>query len=226
MNDITSILENYINEVVHLNAISTYTLLDYDQYSVKSKQLDPQNDPFRSMAPDELKDLRDWFYITTKHDILSIFWNEKIPRTVKELLFIAAKKKRGFVFWQNPIKVITDFLLSLESEQLFETKLREIIQIHNSKADKSYNMIELKRICDRYISDLVSSYITFKQKQSNPEYAKVIFGDIQIFTKDFLDNANSYLNKIKDEDLNEKWKHISYIFEDFIAINYSSVEKL
>lgn len=220
MQNINTVLEKYVSDVAHLNAISSRSILDSIPHSIRDDYLDYRNDPYLNKTPTELVGKT---FLMVNKDAFSALMDEKTPHTIKELLILAAnKEKYSYFFKPQPIKTLVNFILSIKNDQLIEvTKLREIISKHNQDNQKRIYISQLKSLCDRYVSDVVSAYFLFKNKYDNPGYAKEIFKGIQRDTETFISELISYLEKIGNNQLTENWNSISYIFQDFVSFKIS-----
>lgn len=217
MNSIKQVLKKFIADATKLNSISTYQILSYIDYKIDESDLNRQNDSYLYMLPNEL--ISDPALIDYNKDIINsiVLGDNEIPNTIKDLLVIAINDKSKYFLWQKPIKTIKKFLLSIQSEQLIEVeKLKRTIMKHGVKSQRSHLLIELKRLNDLYISDLISSYFDMEKQIENTEYAEFIFSKIQNDTEIFIDQVDEYIEKIEIEDLSGKWLSTKYIFQNFV----------
>lgn len=217
MDAINLVLKKFIADATNLNAISTYSILYAIDYRIDMSELNPENDPYLYKVPREL--ISESALIAYDKDIINSFTidDNEMPNTIKDLLIVAVNDKSNYFLWQKPIKTIKKFLLSIQSEQLIEVrKLKSILTKHSMKNQNSHLLIELKRLNDCYISDLISSYFEFEKQLANSEYAEFLFSKIQDNTEIFINQVDENIGKIGVEQLSDKWLSTKYIFLDFL----------
>ncbi|MFX5344286.1 hypothetical protein ABTC63_20855, partial [Acinetobacter baumannii] len=135
--------------------------------------------------------------------------NDNIPSTIKELFVIDARQRKNFYFWKRPINAITDFLKSIDPNQLKDlSKIKSLISEHNLKAQKNSYIIQLKSLNDRFISDLIHCYFELMKYKSDTIRVITIFKTIQKDTEVFLDRVEYFLENIENQEINEYWNNI------------------
>lgn len=216
MDTINLVLKKFISDATNLNAISTYSILYAIDYRVDMSELNRKNDPYLFKNPRDI--MSDPFVFAHNRDIITpLVYDDEISNTVKDLLMIAINDRSNYFFWQKPIKTIKKFVLSIQSEQLIEVgKLKSILKKHDMKNQNSHLLIELKRLNDCYISDLISSYFEFEKQLADTENAEFLFSKIQDNTEKFINQVDEYIGKIGVEQLSDKWLSTKYIFLDFL----------
>lgn len=217
MDNINLVLKKFILDATNLNAISTYSILNAIDYKIDMSELNHKNDPYLYKMPREL--ISEPAFIAYNKDIINSFTfdDNKMPNTIKDLLIIAVNDKSNYFLWQKPIKTIKKFLLSIQSEQLIEVgKLKNILAKHSIKNEKYHLLIELKRLNDCYISELISYYFEFEKQLENTEYSDFLFSNILNNTETFISQVDQYIEKIGIDQLSSKWLSTKYIFLDFL----------
>ncbi|MDR8273371.1 hypothetical protein FPK74_18980, partial [Acinetobacter baumannii] len=199
-------VESYIREVVHLNATSSYTLLSYIEGPIKNEFFYQIDDTYQRLYFEELRKPSALRFIPGAMELLS---NDNIPSTIKELFVIAARQRKNFYFWKRPINAITDFLKSIDPNQLKDlSKIKSLISEHNLKAQKNSSIIQLKSLNDRFISDLIHCYFELMKYKSDTIRVITIFKTIQKDTEVFLDRVEYFLENIENQEINEYWNNI------------------
>lgn len=211
-------VESYIREVVHLNATSSYILLSYIEGPIKNEYFYQIDDTYQRLYFDELRKPSELRFIPGAMDLLL---NDNIPTTIKELFVIAARQRKNYFFWKRPISAITDFLKSIDPNQLNDlSKIKSLISEHNLKAQKNSSIIQLKSLNDRFISDLMHCYFELMKYKSDTIQVITIFKTIQKDTEVFLERIEYFLKDIENQDFNDYWKNIRKTFDDFLEIKY------
>lgn len=213
---IHDVLNDYVGNVVGLNSSISPNLLNrLVAPPVHPDLINSEIDPFKSYQPNSLFDSRK-FYGFTKQSDICIFWDKDTPRTIKELLVIAAKNNKNYWFFRRPISVLTDFLLSIKNDDLVEVNtLKNKIKALRTPDNYSQSVFRLKVLLDNFVSSLVSSYIYFIKSMSDFEQGLFIFKRIQSDTLAFTNNVEALLKNIDDEDFHISWNGFRHIFTDF-----------
>lgn len=208
-------LISFVERVVGLNANISPILLNHIIQPVQPTPFISSADPFLSYTSNSLFDSQKFYQFTKKSDI-SIFLGGDTPRTIKELLVVAASNKKNYWFFRSPIKVLTDFLLSIKNEQLVELDSlnKELLYLRSASACNS-SVFRLKVLLDNFVCELVSSSIEFSKAMPDAELSLFLFQRLQSRTLVFIEGVDALLQEYGNDEFYGFWGDVRHLFSDF-----------